>query len=210
MEPAELEGDPLTAPTLENSLQLARDNRPLLKALSSQVRAADLGVSVARAGYWPSLQAQLSYLRQGNTGNPFFTDRHLNNSFAMGLALRWNLFSGMATDAQVRGAMYNRSTAQLNLEQSTHDVEADVRRTLRSLESSLRATRFARANLRAANYGSTLAQDRFKAGAGSTLEVRDAQLKLAQAELTLIQNRVNVEVARANLERAIGTYLKAY
>src|SRR6266851_3062187 len=210
VEPAELEGDPLTAPTLENSLQLARDNRPLLKALSSQVRAADLGVSVARAGYWPSLQAQLSYLRQGNTGNPFFTDRHLNNSFAMGLALRWNLFSGMATDAQVRGAMYNRSTAQLNLEQSTHDVEADVRRTLRSLESSLRATRFARANLRAANYGSTLAQDRFKAGAGSTLEVRDAQLKLAQAELTLIQNRVNVEVARANLERAIGTYLKAY
>ncbi len=210
VEPAELEGDPLTAPTLENSLQLARDNRPLLKALSSQVRAADLGVSVARAGYWPSLQAQLSYLRQGNTGNPFFTDRHLNNSFAMGLALRWNLFSGMATDAQVRSAVYNRSIAQLNLEQSTHDVEADVRRTLRSLESSLRATRFARANLRAANYGSTLAQDRFKAGAGSTLEVRDAQLKLAQAELTLIQNRVNVEVARANLERAIGTYLKAY
>jgi outer membrane protein TolC len=64
--------------------------------------------------------------------------------------------------------------------------------------------------LQAATYGSTLAQDRFKAGAGSTLEVRDAQLKLAQAELTLIQNRVNVEVARANLERAIGSYLKAY
>ncbi len=210
VEPAELEGEPLAAPTLENSLQLARDNRPLLKALSSQVRAADLGVSVARAGYWPSLQAQLSYLRQGNTGNPFFTDPQLNNSFTMGLALRWNLFSGLATDAQVRSAVYNRSTAQLNLEQSTHDVEADVRRTLRSLESSLRATRFARANLQAATYGSTLAQDRFKAGAGSTLEVRDAQLKLAQAELTLIQNRVNVEVARANLERAIGVYLKAY
>src|SRR5260370_16377296 len=99
VEPAELEGDPLTAPTLENSLQLARDNRPLLKALSSQVRAADLGVSVARAGYWPSLQAQLSYLRQGNTGNPSFTDRHLNNSLSLRPALRWNLFSRPSTHA---------------------------------------------------------------------------------------------------------------
>jgi outer membrane protein TolC len=210
VEPSELEGEPLPGPTLENSLQLARDNRPLLKALASQVRAADLGVAVAQGGYWPSLQAQVSYLRQGNTANPFFTDRHKNNTLTMGLALRWNLFSGLATDAQVRSAVYNRSSAQLNLEQFTHDVEADVRRTLRSLESSLRASKFARANLQAATYGSTLAQDRFKAGAGSTLEVRDAQLKLAQAELTLIQNRVNVEVARANLERAIGSYLKAY
>src|SRR5262249_45914575 len=167
VEPAELKAEALAAPTLEDSLRLARENRPLLKALASQVRAADLAVSVARGSYWPTLQMQLSYLRQGNTGNPFFTDLSLNNSFTMRLTLRWNLFSGFATDAQVRTALYNRGTAQLNLEQSTHDVEADVRRALRSLESSLKATRFARANLDAAAYGSTLASDRFKAGAGS-------------------------------------------
>jgi outer membrane protein TolC len=209
VEPPELQAEALPVPTLERSLQMARDNRPLLKALAQQLRAAELAISVARGGYWPSLQGQLTYSRMGNTVDPFFSNLRLNNALTMQVALRWNLFSGFATTAQVRTALSNRRIAQLNLEQSTHDVEADVRRNLRSLESNLKATNFARINLEAAKYGLTLAHDRFQAGAGSTLEVRDAQLKLAQAELTLIQNRISVEVARANLERSMGAYLSA-
>ena len=43
-----------------------------------------------------------------------------------------------------------------------------------------------------------------RAGAGSTLEVRDAQLSLTRAELSLLENRIDVEVARYALERAAG------
>ena len=36
------------------------------------------------------------------------------------------------------------------------------------------------------------------------MEVRDAQLKLAQAELAAVQSRIDLEIARAALERAVG------
>ena len=62
-----------------------------------------------------------------------------------------------------------------------------------------------RRNVTIATDALALAEERFKAGAGSTLEVRDAQLKLTQAELQHLQNRIDVEIARAALERVLGT-----
>ena len=47
--------------------------------------------------------------------------------------------------------------------------------------------------------------ERFSAGLSTQLEVRDAELKVTQAELTLVQSRLDVEVAKATLERVIGT-----
>ena len=44
-----------------------------------------------------------------------------------------------------------------------------------------------------------LEEERYAAGAGTSLEVRNAQLKLTQAQLTQVQGRVDVEIARAAL-----------
>lgn len=206
VEPQAVRGNPAPAPKLEEAVRTARERRPLLKALERQQRASDLGVAVARAGYWPSLFAQANYIRQGPDFATVFSDPSRQNTFNFGLHLTWNLFSGFATTAAVKTALYNRSTATLNLQQATYEVDGDVHRYLRALEAQIDATGVAQDNLKSAKNFLNLAQERFKAGAGSTLEVRDAQLKLTQAELTVIQNRVSVETARANLERVMGVY----
>jgi outer membrane protein TolC len=206
VEPPGVRGKPAPAPALEGAVKTAREKRPLLKALEQQRRASDLGVAVARSGYWPTLYAQANYIRQGPDAATVYSDPSRQNTFNFGLHLTWNLFSGFATLAAVNTALYNRSTAELNLQQATYEVEGDIRRYLRALEAEIDATSVARDNLKSSQDNLTLAQERFKAGAGSTLEVRDAQLKLTQAELTLIQNRVSVETVRANLERVMGVY----
>jgi len=206
VEPEAVRGNPLPAPKLEEAVKTAHEKRPLLKALEQTRRASDYGVAVAKGGYWPTLYAQGSYIRQGPEFGTVFTDPSKQNTILFGAHLTWNLFAGFATKAAVNTAIHNRSTAELNLRQATYEVEGDVRRYLRALQAELDATSVARANLKSAEDNLSLAQERFKAGAGSTLEVRDAQLKLTQAELTLIQNRVAVETARANLERVMGLY----
>lgn len=206
VEPEAVRKNPLPAPKLEEAVKTAHEKRPLLMALEQTRRASDFGVAVAKAGYWPTLYAQGNYIRQGPEFGTVFTDPSKQNTISFGAHLTWNLFSGFATTAAVNTAIYNRSTAELNVRQATFEVEGDVRRYLRSLEAQIDATGVAQTNLKAAQDNLNLAQERFKAGAGSTLEVRDAQLKLTQAELTVIQNRVAVETARANLERVMGLY----
>ena len=71
-----------------------------------------------------------------------------------------------------------------------------MRAAVEALETRIEAARLAAENREAAVQSLTLAEERFKAGAGSTLEVRDAQLKLTQAELALLENRIDVEIAR--------------
>jgi outer membrane protein TolC len=204
--PGTIDAPPSAAVGLENALRIAQQKRPLIRALENQVRATDYGVAVARSGFWPRIFATGSYTRAGNSLDPVFTDPSLNNTFTAGLSLRWDLFSGFSTSGQTDQARYNRFTAQLNLADAQRQLEGDVRRNVRALEVQLEASKIAVEIRNAASSGVILARERFRAGLANTLEVRDAQLKLTQAELSLLQSRIDLEMAREGLFRVMGGY----
>jgi outer membrane protein len=206
--PGTIDAPPSPAVGLENALKIAQQKRPLIRALENQVRATDYGVAVAKSGFWPRIFATGSYTRAGNSLDPVFTDPSLNNTFTGGLSLRWDLFSGFSTSGQTDQARYNRFTAQLNLADAQRQLEGDVRRNVRALEVQLEASKIAVEIRNAASSGLTLARERFRAGLANTLEVRDAQLKLTQAELSLLQSRIDLEMAREGLFRVMGGYVE--
>ncbi len=204
VDPGVLTTEPAPAPAMDTALAEARERRPLLKALQLQIRSAELQRAIARADYIPRLTARGDYSRGGPNAELVFTEARLQNVFTAGVNLSWNLFTGFSTEAETRRAEAGIRRAQLVLEQSAREIEAEVRRSHRSLEAQLEAARLAAENREAATQGLRLAEERFRAGAGSTLEVREAQLSLTQAELNLLENRIDVEIARFTLTRAMG------
>ena len=205
VEPPGLDGTPIPPPSLEEALNTARSSRPLLKVVAAQLKASDLGVEVAKSGYLPRLTLSVNYSRSGVSANPVFTDPTRQNSATGTVNLAWDFFNGLATLAAARGAEAVRTQAQNTLDQTVRDVEGSIRIGRTTLEISITVLRMSKENQQTAALGLTAAQARFSAGAGSTLEVRDAQLKLAQADLSLLQSRVDVEVARASLARLTGS-----
>lgn len=205
VDPGVLTQAPAPAPSLEQALQEARTRRPLLVALRERLRAAELQESIAHAGYLPRLSLQGGYQRTGANPAGVFGDLGRRYTVGGGLSLSWNLFNGFGTQAQARRAEYQSRVAELNLQQSERELEASVRQALVALEAQITSAELAEANRKAAADALVLAEERFNAGVSSTLEVRDAQLKLTQAELTLLENRINVEIARFTLMRAMGT-----
>jgi outer membrane protein TolC len=168
------------------------------------VRSAELQRAIARADYVPRLTARGDYSRGGPAAEVVFTEPRLQNTFTAGISLNWDLFNGFATGARTRRAEAGIRQARLVMEQTVRELEAQVRSAHRSLETQLVAARLAADNREAAVQGLKLAEERFRAGAGSTLEVRDAQLSLTRAELSLLENRIDVEIARFTLLRAMG------
>ncbi|MHB8873066.1 MAG: TolC family protein [Myxococcaceae bacterium] len=201
--PPALAQPPAAPPTGDEVLAAARAHRPLYRALDQQLKAAELGVSLASATYYPQVSL---YGEAGRRGpyDPFLTFSRESNLASGRLEFSWPFFTGFSTDAQVNQARHSRSTAELNLEQAQRELEGDVRRTLAALSTQLEVVKIAVANRALAEKGLFLARDRFDAGAGSTLDVRDAQLKLTQSELVALQSRIDVEVARAAVERVMG------
>jgi len=203
-DPGTMTGAPAPAPVLENATRSALERRPLMRALANQVRAAEYGAAVAKAGFWPRLSASANYVRSGNTVDPVFTDPSLNNAYSIGLSLRWDLFSGFSTTAQVSQAQYSKFSADLNLADAQRTLEGDLRRNVRGVEIQLETSQIALENRDASAAGLSLAEERYRAGVASTLEVRDAELKRTQAELSLLQARIDLEMAREALARTMG------
>jgi outer membrane protein TolC len=203
-EPPSLKAAPAPAPALDTALEDARDHRAILAAWRARMDAADAGIRAARAGYYPKLTGQLSYSRNGPSFDPVFTDPTKQNVISGSLNLQWDLFSGFSTGAQVSQASADKESAQLNLQETEREIQGSVRSALEALSAQQEALSMAKENLGRAEQFLEVAQERYRAGAGTQLEVRDAELKLTSAQLQLLQTRTDVEVARATLARAVG------
>jgi outer membrane protein len=121
------------------------------------------------------------------------------------LTLRWDLFTGFSSDAEVQRARAESVSAELDLRQAQLEIDASVAASAAQLQAGLEEVEVAAGNLAVARRGLSLAEERYKAGAASTLEARDAQLKVAQAELVVLGSRIDIEIRWAALQRAMGT-----
>ncbi len=207
MVPQALKELPVKGPDAAVALTNARGQRPLLKALASQARASQLAIDVAQAAYLPRVSGTAGYNRSASAAEPFFLDPARQNALSVGLLFQWDLFSGFATSAQVGRASADLRGAQLQLEQAERELSGEIRRTSAGLDAQLKIAILAERNRAIAEVALRLAEERFNAGAGSTLEVRDAQIKLTQAQLTQVQGRIDLEIARAGLSRIVGAAL---
>ncbi|MBJ6762452.1 TolC family protein [Myxococcaceae bacterium JPH2] len=202
--PGVLTQEPTPAPPLESSIEAARQHRALLRVLQQQVRSAELQRSIASSGYLPRLSLDGRFNHGNPDPGPFVSDPGLGNTFTGSVILSWDLFNGFATDAQSKRADAQLRRVELGQAQTIRELEAEVRRAHQALDGQIASSKLAAENREAASQGLSLANERFRAGAGSTLDVRDAQLKLTQAELSMLQSRIDVEIARYALLRATG------
>ncbi len=211
--PAALEGPSRPSgepPPLDVLMARAQDGRPSLAAAKARVEAAEASLSAARYGYWPTLGAQASYgrssryaLRTGGADGAF-GDPNRNYSASVGLVLSWNLFAGRSTEAGVARAEASAEKVIASAGKNSDAVAREVTSARQTVVALATQVTLATDNLIAAEQSLSLARQRLEAGLASQLEVRDASLKFTQAELSLVQARIDHAVATADLARAVG------
>jgi len=114
------------------------------------------------------------------------------------------LFDGGLTAQRVREAEARVEQLRAVEAQLRQSVELDVRRTMLTFASAAEELVAADKIVEQAQEGLRIANVRFAAGVSTNLEVITAQALLSQAEANRIQALFNVNVARAQLERATG------
>jgi outer membrane protein TolC len=189
---------PLEALNLDDALQKAYVNRSDYKALASQVRAAELAVSAAKAQWYPTLIASGYYGDQGVR----FNQSH--GVFSATAALNFNIFDGRRIRAEVQERevdLNNTRNQYLNLKAQ---IDFDVRNALLDLRASNEQVQVARSNSTLANQTLIQAQDRFAAGVADNLEVVQAQESVATASQNLINALYSNNIAKVELARALG------
>jgi outer membrane protein TolC len=211
--PAAVEGPSRPAgepPLLELLMVRARERRPSLAAASAQVEAAEASLSAARFGYWPTLGLQATYQRSGGAATStaatdgVFADPARNYLATASVVLSWNLFAGRSTEAGVARAEAGAEKVRATAGKTSDAVAREVTSARQTVVALAAQVTLSADNLGAAEQSLALARQRLEAGLASQLEVRDASLKFTQAELSLVQARIDHAVATADLARAVG------
>ncbi|HET9595281.1 MAG TPA: TolC family protein, partial [Anaeromyxobacteraceae bacterium] len=184
--------------TIDELLPEALRARPDLAALDEQIRAQDLAAGAVRGAYFPSLGLAASTARSGTSLDSTTYD------WTAGAILSWPLFQGGLTRAQEREAQANVEVARAQSATLRLQVRVDV-------EAARLAVRAAKAGLGAAGEALVnarerlrLAEGRYQAGAGSAIELGDAQVALTTAAAQRVQAEYNLATSRAQLVRALG------
>jgi outer membrane protein TolC len=199
-----IDGD---APPTDALLARAERARPQLTRLTELSRSADLAVKLAGTEYWPVLGGTLGYSREGPVfagSDGVYGDPTRQYVATAQLFIQWNLFSGRTTLANEQRAALQADGVRLQREQAARNVAAEISRARQLVSALARSAVLSQDNLVAAEQGVKLAEERFQAGVTTQLEVRDASLKLTQAKLSYLTTRIDLVVARADLNRAVG------
>ena len=197
--------DEMSVPELAPLLEQAASDRLDLKASTLNVEGRDAGVKEAEAGLYPNVSVFARYSRN-NTQSPQILrfGSETNDSFSYGISGSWNLFDRFATKESKRRAVAQKRIAEYNRRIDELNVEAEVVSIHNNLSEAVERSQVATQTVEQAEEDLRLAQERFRVGAGTSLDVINAQVGLAQARRDVVDAQADYIKFGHQLRRASG------
>ncbi|MBV9772900.1 MAG: TolC family protein, partial [Gemmatimonadetes bacterium] len=140
-----------------------------------------------------------------NSGYPFKYTRQPMNAQ---LTFRLPVFTGLSRQQRVEEARVQAEDAEYQVRSQELKLRVDIGTALRNLETSYQTAQLQAQVVEKATEELRLARERFRLGAGTSVEVSDAQTTLAQAEQGRIDSVFNFHKALASIESMIGQRLR--
>ncbi len=187
--------DSLYNEALTHRLDLASSERTL------DARRSD--VTTASAGLYPSLTLFGRYSRSDNE-SPYKFGSQVSESITYGYSVNWNIFDRLQTWTGRKNAKANVRIAEYELEQARLNVQVEIRQLHNSMTEAALRSEVSRETIVQSQEELRLARERYRVGAGTTLDIISAQVNLADSRAQEVQAQCDFLIAQAKLERAVG------
>lgn len=181
----------------DEAVNRAVANRPELAAQQQRVEYAKTNLALQKKGLAPDISASAGY----NTGGsaPFDSDGWNGR-----LSISVPLLDGGLTKSKIEGAEADLKSAQARMNSLSNSVMLEVRKAWQALREANEALTASIEAERQAKATYDLAEGRYKAGVGDSLEISDAVDSYAAAQANTVVSLYDCKTARLNLEKAMG------
>jgi outer membrane protein TolC len=219
-------GEPVSVDA-QTALAQALSQRPEIEAVKNSLANDETGIRLAHNQLEPSLALTGFYQSSGLGGNqynlttgklisPGGFGSSMNQLFGFGYpgyggTLTLTLpVKNRAGQANLGNALVSRTRDLITGGQIREQITQEVANAVHQLEEARQALEAGTVSFDLAQKSLTSEQRKFELGAETNFFVLDAQTKLAQAELVLLQTRVNYQIALASVGHATGNLLAPY
>lgn len=148
---------------------------------------------------------QVARLREQNSVFPFAFER---NPWQVSASLSLPIFDNFGREQRMQEAQVQRNEARYRVRAQELQLTADVTAAYRTLETAYQTTQLQEQNARTAGEALRLAQERYRVGATTFVEVSQARDVFTRAEVDRINAIYEYHRAYATLENAVGRRLR--
>jgi len=187
---------------LPKSVFTALTRNPSLKVQRQNILIGKEQLKSAMSGFQPTLNATAGY-QAFNIPTASSLDQAVNGLF-FGVTGSWNIFDGMATIGATQAARASLQQSMINYDNGARQVELDVQRAVSNLIEAQEVIDSQRANVVQATEALRLSRERLDAGAGTQLDVLNAQQSLLDAQTTELEGRYRYITALAEYNRVLS------
>lgn len=183
-------------------------NNVSLLQIERNIMINEFIIKANRSGYLPTIGLTGSYGWNRNNNNAAsFVTVSTNTGLSGGINLSWNLFDGGGTITRVNNAKLNLENQQLEKKSTIIGVERDFYNAWDDYQNKLTIYRVQENNIITAKNNFDRTQEKFKLGQVSSIEFRQSQLNLLNAELSRNQAKFQAKISELNLLQLSGELL---
>lgn len=187
--------------SLDDLTDIALERRPEMQAARTLTKITDKAISIAKADYWPSLDASYTYSWSA-AADRWDLNENQSKSSTLGFNFNWTVFEGGRRRGDVAYARADYQKTRIAEDQAVDDIRLEVEQAYDQLIRAKRSLEIQRETIAQAEEGLSIANLRFEQGVGTQLEVLSAQAALTQARNSLAQALFFFRTSKAELNRA--------
>ncbi len=201
---ADIKENTYDIPDLHQLYIYAEQRRPEYLSLAAAIKQAGFGKTAARSRYFPRISAFAQYFREGEDfaadNNPYTN----SDNASVGVRVDWNFFEGGKTRASELEWEYRRRSLEQRRDDFHKQMQLQIENAYEQLKVAKANIETTRVALRQAKENERITTLQYKEQVVIFLEVLNAQVFVAQTRADFYQALYGYEIAKAELERAIG------
>lgn len=192
----------------DSLFEKAKSRNVALLQTEKNIAISKLDINSGKSAYLPTIGLSGSYGWNKNNNNAAsFVAVSTNTGLSGGLNLSWNLFDGGSTITRVRNAKVNLETQQLQKESILLTIERDFNNVWDDYINKLEIYNIQEKNIVTAQNNFERTQEKFKLGQVNSIEFRQAQLNLLNAELSRNQAKFSAKLSELQVLQISGELL---
>lgn len=189
-------------------LKSAQSNNPSLIRAQRNREVNYLQIKQINAERYPVLSLNLGYTYNDRNSDAGAVLSNTSSGINYGASASFRIFNGFDIKRREQNAKIQVEVSELQIEDLKQALEVDIRKTYVNYQNSLKLNELEAANLEVAKENYDIALERFKVGNSNTVELREAQVSLVQAEIRRLTSLFNIKLAEIELIRLAGYNLQ--
>lgn len=178
-------------PEMQTVYEQALLSRPEIERLQLAIKSSDVSVSIAKAGWMPSVNLTGGITTSTNSlsGTDWGSQIKSNVNTSLGVGVTMPIYDGRSTKTAVNKAKISQLQAQLNLQDQQKTLYSDIQQYWLNAWTNQQKYQAAKSNVESAQQSYDLLSEQFRLGLKNIVELMTGKDNLLSAQQNQLQSK---------------------